>query len=90
MFIIWLTRKFSTLHNYTPDIGTLLYGLISPGENSVHFLQLLPFTTLHFSFHHVPVTAGRTEMVWYARLARHLYSLHMAGSVTGTLASDSR
>ena len=31
---------------YTPGIGTLslLYGLISSGENSAHFLQLMPFT----------------------------------------------
>ena len=43
-------------------------------ENSAHFLQLLPFTILHCSFHQVPITAGWTEAAWYERLAQHLYT----------------
>ena len=34
-------------------IGTLLYSLIPSGENSAHFLQLMPLTILQFSFHQV-------------------------------------
>ena len=51
---------------YTPGTGTLSY-LISSGENSAHFLQLMPFTIFQFSFHQVPITAGWTEAVWYER-----------------------
>ena len=38
-----------------------LYGFTSSGENSAHFLQLIPFKILHFSFHQVPITAGWTD-----------------------------
>ena len=49
MFIIWYPSEFSRLHNLHPSYwNSLLYGLISSGENSVHFLQLMPFTIFHF------------------------------------------
>ena len=60
-----------TIH--TPGIGTLLYGLISSGENSVHFLQLMPFTV--FLVFVPPVThhcwVDRGGMVWEV-FAQHL------------------
>ena len=49
MFIVWYPRKFSRLYNLHPWYwNSLLYGLISSGENSTHFLQLMPFTIFHF------------------------------------------
>ena len=45
------------LHNLHPWYWkTHLYGLISRGEDSVYFLQLLPFTILYLLFHQVPIT----------------------------------
>ena len=41
--------------------NSLLSSLISSGENSMHFLQLMSFTILQFSFHQVSNTAGWTE-----------------------------
>ena len=74
MFIVWYPIEFSRLHNLHPWYwNSLLHGLISSGENSAHFLQLLPFTILHCWFHQVPITAGWTEAAWYERLAQHLY-----------------
>ena len=77
MFIVLISpsAEFSRLHNLHPWYrNSLLYGLISSGENSAHFLQLMTyhnaishFTILHFSFHQVPITAGWTEAVWYER-----------------------
>ena len=57
---------------YTPGIGTLSLSLslslsrshISSGENSEHFLQVMPFINLQFSFHQVPISAGWAEAVW--------------------------
>ena len=69
MFIVWYPIEFSRLHNLHPWYwNSLLYGLISSGENSAHFLQLLPFTILHSSFHQVPITAGWTEGMHEAML----------------------
>ena len=62
MFIVGYSFEFSRLHNLHPWYwNSHLYRLISSGENSSHFLQLLPFTILHCSFHQVPITAGWTE-----------------------------
>ena len=52
---------------YTPGIGTLSYMVSSPlGENSAHFLQLMPFTFFQFfgppGTHHCWV--GRGSMEW--------------------------
>ena len=44
-----------------------IYGLISTGENSVYFLELIPFTIFQFLFHQVPITAKWTEAVWCER-----------------------
>ena len=33
---------------YTPGTGTLSYSLIFSGDNSTHFLQLMPFTIFQF------------------------------------------
>ena len=75
MFIVWCPIEFSRLHNLHPWYwNSLLYCLISCGENSVHFLQLMPFTVLHVSFHQIPITAGWTEAAWYERLAQHSYT----------------
>ena len=43
---------------YTLGIGTLLYGLISSGETSVHFLQLMPFTISNVCFTRYPSLLG--------------------------------
>ena len=40
----------------------LLSSVISSGENSMHFLQLMSFTILQFLFHRVSITAGWTEV----------------------------
>ena len=62
---------------YAPGIGTLSYSLISSGENSVHFLQLMPFTIFPISkfvppgTHHCGVDRG--GMVWEG-FAQHLYT----------------
>ena len=82
MFIVWYPLEFSRLHNLHPWYwNSLLHGLISCGENSAHFLQLISFTILHFSFHQVPITAGCAEAAWYDRF-NYQTSLHMAGSLT--------
>ena len=42
-------REFSRLYNLQPwYCNSLLYGLISSGENSAHFLQLMPRTIFQF------------------------------------------
>ena len=47
---------------------SLLYGLISSGENSVHFLQLMPFTIFNFfvlpGTHYYIYWVGRGSMEW--------------------------
>ena len=77
MFIVLISpsAEFSRLHNLHPWYrNSLLYGLISSGENSAHFLQLITyhntishFTILHFfvppGTHHCWVDRG----VWYER-----------------------
>ena len=76
-FIVWYTIEFSRLHNlHSWYWNSLLYDLISSGENSAHFLQLMPFTILHspFYFHQILITAGWTEAAWYQRLAQHLHT----------------
>ena len=75
MFIVRYPIEFSRLHNLHPWYwNTLLYGLISSGKNSAHFLQPLPFPILHFLFHQVSITAGWTEAELFERLAQHLYT----------------
>ena len=60
------TRKpvqFCRCYNLQPWYwNSLLYGLISSEENSVHFLQLMPFTMFQFSLHKTELTAN--EAVW--------------------------
>ena len=42
---VWYLREFSRLYNLHPWYwNSLLHSLISPGENSTAFLQLMPFT----------------------------------------------
>ena len=75
MFIVWHPIKFSWFHNLHPWYwNSLLYSIISSEENSAHFLKTMPFTSLHFSFHQVPITVGWTEAAWYERLTQHLYT----------------
>ena len=83
MFIVWYPNAFSRLHNLHQWYwNSLLYGQISSGENSKHFLQLMPFTIIHFSFHQVPITGGWTEAVWEAcQTPLHMASI-MLCSVT--------
>ena len=46
---VWNPHEFSRLYNLHPWYwNSLLYGLISSGENSANFLQLMPFTIFHF------------------------------------------
>ena len=63
--------------NYIPGIGILSYSLISSGENSA-FARFAAAIANHynlaFSSHQLPITAGWTEVVWYERLAQHLYT----------------
>ena len=57
--IVWYPIGFRRLHNLHPWYwNSLLHSLISSGENSAHFLQLMPFTILHFSFHQIPITGS--------------------------------
>ena len=72
--MIWYPHELSRLHNLQAWYwNSLLYGHISSGENSVHFLQLMPFTTLQFSLHKVPITAGWAEAVWNKKSAQYFY-----------------
>ena len=76
-----ISLEFSRLHNLHPWYwNSLLYSLISSGEKSAHFLQLMPFTIIHFSFHQAPIIAGWTElgMIWEDCPT----PLHVAGSMT--------
>ena len=62
-----ISHRVQQTSQFTPLVlDALLYGLISSGENSAHFLQLMPFTILYFSFHPTisfqPITAGWTEV----------------------------
>ena len=76
----WLLQT-CRLHNLNPWYwNSLSYGLISSEENSVHFLQLMPFTILRFSFNQVPmpaITAGWTGEACPT-------PLHMAGGLIET------
>ena len=57
---VWYPHEFSRLHNLHPMYwNSLLYGLISSGENSAHFLQLMPFTILQFLFDQVRLGGER-------------------------------
>ena len=63
------------VHNLHPWFwNSILYSLIFSWDNSAHFLQLMPFTVLHFSFHHVPIAAGWAKAVWKAKFAQHFHS----------------
>ena len=82
VFIVWYPHEFSRLHNLHPRYwNSLLYSLISSGENSAHFLQLMPFTCtiLQLSFHQVPITAGWAEAVRNEKLAWHFYTWPAVG-----------
>ena len=80
MFIVWYPCEFSRLHNLHPWYwNALLYGLISSGENSAYFLQLMPFTILPFLFHQAAITAGSMEWEVCPTL------LHMTSSGNRTL-----
>ena len=49
MFIVWYPGEFSRLYNLHPWYwNSLLYGLISSGENLVHFLQLMPLPIFQY------------------------------------------
>ena len=65
-FIVWIPVSSVDFTIYTPSIETLSYGLISTGENSTHFLQLMPFTIFPVFIppgtHHCWVDRG--GMVW--------------------------
>ena len=75
MFIVWYSSQVSRLHNLHPWYwNSLLYCLISSWERSVHFLQLMPFTILQFSFQQVPITTGWAEAVWNEKFAWHFYT----------------
>ena len=39
------------------------------------FQQLMPVSTYHFSFHHVPITARWIGVVWNEKIAQHFYTL---------------
>ena len=57
-----ISHRVQQISQFTPLVLELSLILsISSGENSAHFLQLLPLTILHCSFHQVPITAGWTE-----------------------------
>ena len=59
MLIVWYPSKFNRLHNSHPWYwNSPLYGLISSGENSAHFLQLLPFIIFHFLSTRYPSLLG--------------------------------
>ena len=66
----------SALHNLHPwDWYSLLYGLVSSSENSVHFLQLMPFTIPHFS----STIGWVAEAVWNVKFARHFFTRPAVG-----------
>ena len=78
------SAEFSRLHNLHPWYrNSLLYGLISSGENSAHFLQLMPFhnaishfTILHFFFRSTryPLLLGGQRRSGMRGFAQHLYT----------------
>ena len=65
-----ISHRFQQTSKFTP----LVFELLHIWSHLAHFLQLMPFTILHFSFHQVPITAGWTEAAWYERLAQHPYT----------------
>ena len=75
MLIVWYPLEFINLHPWYWN--TLLYSLISSGENSAFALfaaALASHYNLAFSLHQVPIIAGWTEATWYdERLAQHLW-----------------
>ena len=80
-FIVWYSIEFSRSHNLQSWCwDSRLYGVISSGENSAHFLQLMPLTILLFfvppGTHHCWLDRG--GMIWEACPT----PLHMASSVT--------
>ena len=50
MFIVLISLRVQQTAQFTPLVLelSLIYGLISSGENSAHFLQLMPFHNLTF------------------------------------------
>ena len=75
VLVVWYPRGFNRLHTLHPWYwNSLLYALISFGETSAHFLQLMPFTILQFSFHQVPINAGWAEAEWNEKFAWHFYT----------------
>ena len=82
-FIVWNPREFSRLYNLHPWYwNSLLYGLISSGENSAHFLQPMPFKIFPIfvppGTHHCWVDRG--GMVY----AQHLYTWITFSDLLGT------
>ena len=78
--IVWYPREFSRLYNLHPLYwNSLLCGLISSGENSAYFLQLMPFTILQFLFHKVPITTGWAEVVYNETFAWQSYRWQTMG-----------
>ena len=70
-----ISREFSRLYNLHPWYwNAVLYGLISSGENSTHFLKLMPFTIFQFLFHQVPITAEWAEALWNEKFAQYFYT----------------
>ena len=65
---------------YTPGIETLSY---MHGENSAHFLQLMPHTILQVLFYQLPITAGWAEAVFNEKFA-NLYTWPTVGIETQT------
>ena len=85
MFIVWYLRVFSRLPNLHPWYwNSLLYGLIYSGENSGHFLQLIPFIIFPIfvppGTHHCLVDRG--SMIWEACPTPVPRPVHMASSVS--------
>ena len=45
----------------------------------MHFLQLMPFAILQFSFHQVPITARWAQVVWNEKFVRYFYRWSAVG-----------
>ena len=86
MFIVWNPREFCRLYNVYPwYCNSLLCSLIYSGENSGHFLQLIPFTIFHLfvppGTHYCWV--GRGSMEWEVCLT--LQQMTSSGNQTSDL-----
>ena len=79
------SREFSILYNLHPWYwNSLLYGLTSSGENSAHFLQLMPFTI--FPVFVPPDTSGphaKVANIWY-HLQPNIVQLHNINSYSAS------